>query len=291
MERTGLVVVLIFLSVISICGQGVTWRSFRTADKLLTVSLPSETIIANVDDKVQLVSGFGEVSFTVVKQEVAESRKFVRNLVLTPNEKAEIPQIEESDATVKQISFNSETRYQTTIYIGSRSYLLTISASAKRKDDPVLIQFFGSLLLNGRATFGNPNGGEQTPPAVEIIEKLVSSKIVNEMLAMKCGTRVKVEYTSQDASSQSQTKVEYSRRLLILRTPKAALNGERLGSKKVSIRVLFKDDGCVGEALVIDGARGRETDAALVAVMNIKFLPAEIGGKPANSFKTMQYNF
>lgn len=196
---------------------------------------------------------------------------------------------------VRQLTFDGEKVYATHFYIASKKNYYTISTSATKVNTSAeLARFLNSIEIGGktllrqnRTATASQTQGDSTP---RIIEKLESSPEVKAALRKECSGKIRYGYeTNAPKGLQVETK-DYSRSLLLLKKPKAQLSSRPSG-EKVRLRVLFQADGCVVAATVIIKSSEAETMAAIRAASQIKFLPAEIAGKPVDKFSMVEYSF
>jgi hypothetical protein len=61
--------------------------------------------------------------------------------------------------------------------------------------------------------------------------------------------------------------------------------------KRVELRVILQADGCIGPIIVLEGAKDRESYAALMGAIRSRFLPAQTDGRPVDSAARIYYQF
>ena len=82
----------------------------------------------------------------------------------------------------------------------------------------------------------------------------------------------------------------YSRSLIVLRKPKAAYSRKSVEGI-VRLRVTFLPDGTLGQITLLRSLHKDLDKSAFDAAKKIKFLPAEIDGKPVEVSRIFEYGF
>lgn len=269
------------------------WTRLSTTNKDLTAFMPSDFIVVNEDGEVSLYASLEGVSFQISKKKVENPKDYVKKLDF-PDSHTEVSNV--GEFFVKKAIYDVGKGYAIHLYIASSKNYYYVSTSSDTKDNSSLVRFTNSLMLGGKSIFATDSANSYPSSPFEVIEKLRSSSIVKVALESKCEADIKYGFdTNRDdktpvSANNSASALRYSRPLIILRRPKAGLN-EMPTHKTVSLRVLFQANGCVGPIVVIAGGKNAETTAALKAAAQIKFLPAELAGKPTDIVKIIEYSF
>ncbi len=285
----------------SVLGLGQTesqWEAIVGSKGDLNINFPSNSIIINEDNEYQIHAYLDGASLQVSKREVGNPKEYVKRINF-PGSKNKSTLFEFNGFQVLQLIYEFEKYYSTNLYIGSSKNYYEISAFAKTSDNKTLVTFLSSIKLSGKTLFADLNSSLKVTTSPRILEKLQSNPIVKAALAKKCTGNIKYRYQppspddkTSPASDQNPPAVnEYSRRLIILRKVKAFNSRGSFTGKTVRLRVLLQADGCVGEMVVVSGGKSDETMAAIRAASQIKFLPAEINGRPVDSVRTVEYAF
>ena len=131
-------------------------------------------------------------------------------------------------------------------------------------------------------------------PVVRVGDVKISPEI--ERALRQGNEKVKVEYIKEGEKGNeiSEPRTKYSRPLIILRKPMPEHTvGMRVyGERGIArLRVSLGADGSITLIGVLRSIDEGLTHKAIEAAKSIKFLPAEVDGKPVDSMFTIDYNF
>ncbi|HSU26420.1 MAG TPA: energy transducer TonB [Pyrinomonadaceae bacterium] len=96
------------------------------------------------------------------------------------------------------------------------------------------------------------------------------------------------------ATPAAPVKVEYSRDLIILRKPRTAYTPSARANRvsgNIALRVTFRADGQIGRVVLVKSLDKSLDREAFNAARRIKFLPAEVDGKPVEVDRVIEYGF
>lgn len=184
--------------------------------------------------------------------------------------------------------------YTINLIIASEIGIYSVFAQAENKDDPLLKSIIDSVLLKDTLLNSRDDNSFQNRN-VKIVktDDLESSPLVKEYLDKK-SKNVRVAKAIRDVKNVQTLERNFSRPLIILEKPFPGKTPEAI-RKRISGSVIFKirflATGEIESVEVIQELGAGLTNKAIKAAKKIKFIPAEINGKPVDSEKTVRYDF
>ena len=187
--------------------------------------------------------------------------------------------------------------------LASKHGLYGITGRSRDGQNADLERFLRSIRLGGKQLVNTEISKESEAESVTMIEGLPTSEKVAQ--ALKRTTPKELRYTRSSAK-QDSVKVEsgegvdstispkHSSNLTIIRKPrpKRAESGRQPGfSGTVRFRATFRADGTIGPVELLQSIDRGFDDRAFEALKGIKFIPAEIDGKPVDVTRTIEYTF
>jgi len=271
------------------------WTTLATKDGAFSVDVPSNFISYKdkARDEVKIIGNRQNSTFSIsVRQTksgkafLASSRKGFRN----DTAKLQSFVVGKYDLDIYTFEKGID-RYN--FEIASDSAYYTVSVATRTRNEGDLARFLTSCKLDGKTFMLNSGVVMLDSEKVIYISDLTTSPVFTAAFEHKQTAKIPVvDKTSQDAELPDPTF--YSRPLMILRKEFAsytAIARDNSISGEVKLSVVFKGDGDIGEIRVITGLRGGLTESAINSAKRIRFLPAEIDGKPADVTKTIAYGF
>lgn len=259
--------------------------------------LPPEFLVDNEDDEYRAYAFQDEVKINI---QITESGQAKNRLALMRKFQSQ------TEANIFSFAVGSfigdvhtdqtEKSYSVSVYMASPKAFYVIWAAADDKKNQVLKKFLHSIRLDNQPLVKQDNPIKLDAVSGVSIASLKTSPIILEALKKKKGEKVEIKYAPENENEPGKTEdtAKYSRPLVILRKPKP---GYTTGARedgvegKVRLRVLFRADGQIGEITVLKELKNGLTKQAADAARRIKFLPAEIDGKPADVTRTVEFNF
>ena len=289
--------ILIVLAVTCAMSQSTVegWTTLTTKDGTFSVDMPSAFIsyVDDVRDEVKILGNRQNSSYLFTIRQTKAG-----NLILSASRKRL-----KTDGTKLQ-SFVIG-KYNLDVYsfekgidryifeIASESAYYSITIATKSTNDGDIERFLTACKLNGKPFMWNSSVVILDSEKTVYVSDLKTSSAITAALEHKQISKIPViQKWSKDAELPDPTF--YSRPFMILkkelpRLTKAALDYSIRG--EVTLSVLFKGDGDIGEIRVVSGLGGGLTEEAVNMAKKIKFLPAEIDGKPADVVRTIIYSF
>lgn len=199
---------------------------------------------------------------------------------------------ESGDFLIRQYTYSDDPdENRLFLYLASSKGLYYVSASAKANGGPLFEKFASSIQLNSKPLFkgSQPGGGE---PVVSI-GSLKTDPIVLQALSRPDSRTSKLEAAPSTALPPTDNR-DFSRGLITLLVPKAeysSLGRKRMTNGAVKLRIEFLASGEIGKITLLSSLTRDLDQKAFEAARKIKFIPAEIDGKPVDSWRTLQYTF
>jgi TonB family protein len=231
----------------------------------------------------------------VTFQKTSSGRETLRRSVTPPRAKGSFSKSSTPDADVGVYTYKGDQIYRRRVQVGTKKGYYSLTVEASSADNPVLSRILTSVRVNAQKLISDSDG--EAPPAADsvIVSELPDSEIVRAVYRGKSANKVRHERAGKDYGEPDEdVDVVYSRPLLIVEQPFARFTDEaRTNNVQGEVRLLihFKADGLVEKIVVLKGLPFGLTEQAIRAASQIKFVPAEVAGKPADSQATQEYTF
>lgn len=182
--------------------------------------------------------------------------------------------------------------YNLVMYVASSAAIYSVWISAPSKDHDDVKQFLGSIALQQKPIFNQSSPVVPTGKTLDV-KAVQSSDRVEE--ALKHEQKHKVGVRSGSACVEKIDRdIAYSRQLLLLTKPRPRYTDDARQNNvqgTVELQVRFMGNGDIGSICAVKGLRRGLTEQAVEAAKRIKFVPAEIGGQPADVVRRVTYTF
>lgn len=278
--------------------RDIEWTRLSGPAGDLTFSLPADFLVDN--DRTEL-RAYSRKEGATIKVEIERNVDPQRRLLGIRQYRNNTTPAQYAQLTLGNFIGDSyifdEKGYSITLYLASKKGFYTISGSAKTSSHPVLLKFLHSIRLGEQALLKQANPTNYAQAAVSI-EKYKPSPLIVEALKPSNAKKGKVTYeeesVTKSVSVDPSTRKDYSQPILILRNPRAQLtSAARLSMVNgiVKLRVLLLANGQVGDIIVLRKLGDGLTSASIKAAREIRFLPAEMDGRPVDVERTFEYSF
>lgn len=283
---------LIFLCGVSAYSQGqseIKWTQVFTGNRDFSVALPGEMLVYQ-DKKRNTVTIFAntdDASFSVRIHNDPRVNYLDHNKKLRTAEGFSGSEIA-GKGFQGAIYIADKKIYRISAYFRTSSGFFSVEVLARSKDSTVLTDFLSSMLIKSVSVISSPKGRIGVSASIPVAD-LATSPIVREFLNRKQSGKVSFGSGAQPIDLDAF----FSRPLLLLEKPyprysDAARNDNVQGT--VVLHVQFKADGTIGNIWVVQGPVALQW-SAVDAAKAIKFLPAEVDGKPVDVVREMEYSF
>jgi hypothetical protein len=264
------------------------WTEIASNDGEFRVSLPGEMLVFEDDllKTVTLSSSVTDASFKVVfgsdpnprfkpTREAKAAEGFVSSAFSGKDFKGEIFILK------KKI-------YRVELDVSTSSGSYSVEAWARDPDNRFLSDFLSSISVRMTRIIDRAGGSLVPDRRVSVKELKTSSKIIDILARKRTGSP-----KLQKGKIDIDLDVFYSQPLLFLSKPRPRyddLARQNNIQGTVGLQVQFKSDGEIGD---IWAAKGPPAlfNVAVEAAKKIRFLPAEIDGKPVDVIREVEYTF
>lgn len=268
------------------------WETISSKSKDFQISIPSDFIVDRQDKNVKLFAYSENAALTVSSEKVARPKEYIRGLEYPKKSSTSYEELEIGDYTVKRFVRETNEGFSNSIFAASNDRYYIITGSAKTHTNPALKQFMFSIRFGGKPLFASAEklSGEGVGL---LLDELQSSEIILEALKRSGHNTSKVQYSAVDEERENFATL-FSRGLIVLRNPRPSYTDDARSKNRQGIiraSVEFLKSGQIGVILVDNRLdRGLARNVA-EAVKRIKFIPAEIEGKPVDTVRVLEYNF
>ena len=271
------------------------WCRFNAPAKQISVAFPCEGYIVDNNDgayRLFFESPDNSMTFTFTPSSSALGN-FRRNASLSKGGKGKYFSV--GDVLVEKIDQESEpgakTQFVSTwLWLASSAGDYVVYVLGPSDTDTSYSRFLHSVIVNGKPLF-KPT--ETFPVGLRTYSQadLRTDQMVLDALLVpdsKQGAPLPAGYPDPKAVNDD-AKTSYSRRMIVLRRPKPENVTHQNGT--VMFNVLFKGDGSLGEIRLVKSLNKALEREAFKAVRRLKFIPAQVGGQPADVWRKVEYNF
>ena len=287
-----LILAFLFSAPLTGVSQDNRWITLESKDKDVAVSFPADFLVQKSESKIRAHAYQDCASLDFSKELINDPAKYVKELqpsFFNKSAKAERGRI--GNSVVAKITTDLGAEYSVQFYLGTPKALYSITISSKNRENSALAKVLNSITLNGKPIIVQPK--IQSPrPESTILDELTTSQIVTEFLNVPDTAISTIEYKVLKEKTDDNTS--YSRDLMILVKPRPTYTDSARMAQiagTIKVRAEFLHNGQIGSVLIdptLD--RGLAKNVAKV-VTKIKFVPAEVNGKPTDMTKVIEYKF
>jgi hypothetical protein len=272
---------------------GEQWTSLSGNDGKLLVSVPSDFLV-DVYEGTKTIHAFTNgTTITIESRAEKKPKSYVKDSYYPKGARSAMEQLELGEFLIWKTQYLEDEAYTTIVRIGSQGTYYGFTTRSKSKSDPVVSRFLGSIDLAGTRPFKDQAASGPVDGILHAIDQLSVSKEVAAALRRSNG----ISATGRLATVKEKVLYDFdgfSRALIILRKPRPAYTEEARQSNKqgtIKAKVQFLKTGQIGE-IIVDPAldRGLATNVGN-AIAGIKFIPAEVNGKPVDVVRVLEYSF
>jgi hypothetical protein len=203
--------------------------------------------------------------------------------------------------SVGEVCSSVKEGYLMQMRLGTQQAMYEISIAAESLDTPDLRRFMGSMRVEGQEVFRADSGTMSVGEIKEVsLGSLKRSSLCEDAVNSPESKEAKVvydldgkyEFGLEEPTEILWYTIKYSRPLIVLRQPRADFKpivAESPPRGVVKLRVVFGKNGQISEITVLQAADPAQTRSSIEAVKKIKFLPAEIDGKPVAITRVLRY--
>jgi len=274
------------------------WVRIESPSKDLSLSFPPNYIVDNEDGTYRIYAFKDGVQLYVTMQTNKNARKeFGQGLkFLIDKKKYEFFKIGEDFLGMQ---YNDEDNlsgdYYKWLHFASANGSYIISVRSKNlTDSSDYAKFLYSIRINDKPFFVPKNGDSQSEQKRVLISSLKTDDVVLKALKEENGKQSKLEKADKQDKEKIIDTTNYSKALIILRKPRANYtdSARQSGTQgTVRLKVTFLATGQIGTVKVVSSLSPDLDRMSFDAAKKIKFLPAEVDGKPVDTTKFVAYSF
>jgi hypothetical protein len=275
--------------------EPITWRAVLSNNGEFSITLP-EPLVVNQDKRwgrTTIVGGAGGVGFDLhFQKESVDEETLEKNALLNPK-KGTWEAFNVAKSRIHIHTYKGAKIHKLLLIVATPKGTYTVRLFAPAADNPVLRSVLASIRLNDQPVIKDAAGEAPVASASGTAKSLPVSEPV--LLALK---RKQTEHITAEIVPGGFTPPEdetvYSRPGMVVSQPKAVYSeAGRNNNVQGSVRLYIplKANGNIGTIIVVAGLPSGLTEQALRAASLIKFLPAEVDGKPADFAVLREYTF
>lgn len=274
------------------------WVDFTTAKGDFSFSVPSDYVIAKVSRGWTIVSDKAEGSVQVEKMEMDNPRGYVKDLYFfKADDQKNNKEFSIGEFLIRTVNVDKDQLRSFNVYAGSKRNYYFITVKILSGKEELITSLKNSLRFEGQPIIENSADRKNANGKSLVVDNLKSSPIVEDALKKKCPTEIGYGYESTKSDDNSKdlddksNLLRYSRWAVLLDMPRIESPSSGPSNGTIRLRVLLGSNGCVSGAMVVKTPSKEAASNAVRAASQIKFLPAVIDGKPADSFKMLEYQY
>lgn len=296
-QLTAVCTILLFAT--ALYGQDIIdWQPLRSSNRDFRVTIPGKFLINSEGDRTEITVSTATLRISINKRRNVWGKNYAQTIKFSEGENLTRQSFEVGKFVGQRLIHSTPKRYSVSIYASSPKNYYSVNLSTSLENDPDFKRLLSSLRLDEESLFTVEGYGSPTPldSAALVIDDLPSSPIVREFVKKPTNKDVIVKYEQieKKIAIDSDEGNKYSRTVIILRKPYAKYtDSARYDGIEGTIRARVKllENGQVGEIVVdptLDKSLARNVAEA---AKGIKFIPAEIDGKPVSATITFEYSF
>lgn len=271
------------------------WTRIESPRGDLSFAVPTDFLIDNEEKEHHRVIAYqNQVNMRVDTQDDANAKSRLKSMHKFPaNGDPKISHFTLGDFIGDVYTFEKENSFAMSFYIASSKAFHTLTVSSENSKNPVLVNFLYSIKLDNQPLIKQETQANQKEETKISITSLKTSPIILEALKKKDAEKTKIKY-ELDNKEIPEDVTKYSRSLIILRKPRPSYtDGARQNGVQgtVKLKVMFQANGEIGDITVLSKLKSGLSENAANVARRIKFLPAEIDGKPVDVSRVVEYTF
>lgn len=273
------------------------WHTLTSSNAEFSVTVPSDYIVQDerLFRQVRVAGGNGGAYFDASFSKTGGGKSFIEGMRRMQATKGFQATFDIGDAEVYTYTSKAEQRFRFSIYVATRKGYYAVSMTSLSPDNTILQRMLVSLQYDGKPLLKSASAQAPIAASVINVSSLETSELVRAALRRKQTEPITIESAVVSAAgSEDEPEKFYSRSVMILSKAHAKYSEEARSNNvagTIRLRVLLKANGNIGKITVLSGLPHGLTEQAIRAAKEIKFLPAEINGVPADAETTIEYTF
>ena len=269
------------------------WQNIISSSGDFSVSLPAGYIVQkDPSGQTNLFGSAGEASFEIGMLKASYAKDWLKRKKSVLPKKGQTLELEIGDARARSYTFKGPNLFRTSLWIATKKGSYKVELAAPSAETDGLARIMASIRLQGKPIVTNSRVEAPVSVTAVKIDELKTSEIVKTAMERMQTEPIEVEIAP--LSEEPEDQAVYSRPVIIAFKQRPTYTDRaRTDNAQGSIlaRVLFKANGNIGRITIIKGLPSGLNDQVVQAAKAIKFVPAEINGKPVDAEKTLEYTF
>ena len=272
------------------------WNRLESDDKSFSVAFPPSAVVDAEDRKysqklkvVAFQNGV-EMELAIIKDpNVRERARTIR-----PNDSTQLSSFTVGEFSILQLKPGSTAKkFASAFWITRKDTLYFLKISAKTGQEAEVSRFLFSIKLQGKPLFVQKVKVD-SPEEIVSFAALKTTPEVTEAFERKIeSSKINITY---EASPNELNEVEYdgmTRKVVIVERPFPASSNGYAPTKNdmfsVRLKVNFLASGQIGDITVLSIENKEFSKACIEAARKIRFVPAQINGKNADTVEIVDY--
>lgn len=272
------------------------WIRLQSPSRDLSLCLPTSNYLVDNEDGVYRLYYYKSdirVSISMENKDNAKDNLRMQRRFIKNKEKYQF--FESGDFLINKYDGDDDSKDSSYIwlYLASSKGLYSISVYVKDATNDNFAAIVQSIQLNDKPLFvgkGEPLATRQDI----LINLLKTDSIILSALSKPDSRQPKLEKALDQEKESDKDKPVYSRDLIILRKPRAAYTDNaryNMINGTVKFRITFMSNGELGQINLVSAVDKGLAHNAFKAARKMKFLPAEVDGKPVEASRIVEYAF
>jgi hypothetical protein len=288
--------IAVLLSLQGLCAQepGATkWTTLASKKGDFSVAIPSDLIAYKDNDasEMRFYAGTHGSSFILTFSNTSDAKTRLYKMRGRNKDETGINRykIEDFEIDIRTIDKSLHT---VSMYLASQKGFYSLVIKSRNAEDVDLATCLRSILVNGRPMIKRGEGAVPRSETSLVADSIETSDVVRLALNHKQSRKIEIDSAAEDLTPKDE--VFFSHPAVLLNRPIPGLPNvlaDRRIARFVKVSVLLRGDGDIGKITVLSGLIDEYAKAAIEAAKKIKFVPAEIDGKPVDHEEIVEYSF
>lgn len=272
-----------------------SWIRIESSKKDFSVAFPPNSIVDAEDGEYRLYNYFkGNRFYISMENKPKANEEFTKGLsYIKDKNKYEFFKGEDFVGMQYKGEKTDDDYFYLWLSLASSKGKYTVSVYSKNPSDVDYARILYSIHLNGKPLFAQNDSTAVTDAKLVSVSSFQTDALVLNALKQKDSEQAKLPKEKVEENKEKDLN-DYSRQLIVIKKPRAAYtdSARRNGVQgKVKLKVTFLAIGQIGDIALISSPDNSLAKQAFAAAKKVKFLPAEINGKPVDVTRTMEYSF
>lgn len=297
MKNTLLILFVLIFSLNSFSQDKTEWKTINGPENSFSISLPSNFVFFKEAQEYKLHGFLDGVQMSVRIYKNSHPKQQLNFFRLNASKnKSETISFSKDDFKGDLYKSDNEKLYVSSVFMFSSKFTYYISVNSNEPDNLISAKFLQTIRINNAPLFRQTISEIAKSNSTVNIESLENNSEVQAALKVPDAEKQEIKYDlkKKEPTDKDKENIKLSRSVIMIRKPHPYYtDGARQNniSGTVVLKILFKADGKIGDITVISDLPGGLTNEAVKAARKIKFLPAQVDGKPIDFTKSIQYTF